>query len=608
VPSAKAYVVVLAVALAASLTAVRGAFVYDDIPVVRDDARLRSLGNLPALVSSPYWSGDFADRMYRPLTTVSFAADWAVGRGTPGVSHAVNVALHLGVTALVLLLAGAVLGHGAVVAALWFAVHPAHVEAFAPVVGRSELLVALGYLAAVLAYAAESRAAEAAPRGPRRAALSLAVLAGAAAAFASKEHALTLPAMLLLADAWTARTSGRPFRTVLRRHALLWCGVAMLAVGYLAARGAVLGTAFGGGAVAPGLEGTEWSRRLAVMLPAFLEWARLLAFPLRLSADYAPDRFVPSTAFDIVHLSGALLLSAVAVAAWRLRRRVPGFTAGVVWGGVVAAVSANVAFPTAVLVGERLLYLPSVGAALALGALWERLPPHRVVWPVTALVLALLAARSLERIPVWRSPERFLAARVADAPQSYRTHWELGSKAFDRGDVRTGERELLAAARIWPYDAQLLEEIGRRYLAAGAPGPADRFSTAAYALDTLRSGAAAQAILARLRGGALDASDALARRAWRRDPSDEVLAFAAIAVFDRRGAWPRVLAAARRAAMAHPEDGALQLIAAEAAQRLGRCGEARARYAKAYALAQTDAARAEVGRRVAGAAACRPAM
>jgi hypothetical protein len=596
---------VLAVAIASSVTAVRGGFVYDDVPVVRDDARLRSLGNLPALVSAPYWSGDFADRIYRPLTTASFAVDWAIGRGSPVVFHAVNVALHLAVTALVLLLAGALLGRGAVVAALWFAVHPVHVEAFAPIVGRSELLAALGYVAAVLSYAAESRAAP--PGGSRRGLLSLVVLAGAATAFGAKEHALTLPGMLLLADAWTARSSGRPFRTVLRSHALLWCGVVALAAGYLAARGAILGTVFGGGAVAVGLEGSSWSDRLAVMLPAFLQWGRLLVFPVRLSADYAPDQFVPSTALDAAHVAGALLVAGVAVAAWRLRRRVPGFTIGVVWFVVVAGVAANLAFPTGVLIGERLLYLPSVGAALALGALWERLPAHRAVWPATALVVTLFAVRSLERIPVWRSSERFLAARVSDAPRSYRTHWELGSKAFDRGAARTGEVELLAAARIWPYDAQLLEEIGRRYLSAGMFGPADRFSTAAYALDTLRSGAAAQAILARLREGALDASAALARLAVRRDPSDAVLAFAAIAAFDRIGEPQRVLAVARECGVAHPRDAALQLIAGDAALKLGRCAEARSRMARAFAMVRSDSARAEIRRRLDGAAACHPA-
>lgn len=598
---------VLAVALAASVTALRDGFVYDDEPVVRDDARLRSLRNLPALVASPYWSGDIADRIYRPLTTASFAVDWAVGRGSPVVFHAGNIALHLAVTALVLLLAGTVLGRGAVVAALWFAVHPVHVEAFAPVVGRSEVLAALGYLAAVLAYAAESRAAAAAPRGARRALLSLVVLAGAATAFAAKEHALTLPAMLLLADAWTARSSGRPFRMVVRSHALLWCGVVALAAGYLVARGAVLGTTFGAGVEATGLGGTSWSGRLAIMLPGFLEWGRLLAFPLRLSADYAPDQFVPSTAFDAAHVAGALLVTAIVVAAWRLRRTVPGFTAGVAWFAVAAAVASNVPFPTGVVVGERLLYLPSVGAALALGALWERLPRHRIVWPATALVLSLLAARSLARIPVWRTPARFLAARVADAPRSYRTHWNLGARAFDRGDAATGERELLAAARIQPNDGSLLKEIGFHYLSAGAFGLADRFSTAAYALDTLNSGAASQAILARLRAGALDSSEALARLALRRDPGNEVLVFAASAVFDRRGEPQRILAAARRCAFVHPENSGLQLVAADAAGRLGLCAEARARLEKAYALVRTDSARAEVRRRLDGAAACRPA-
>jgi tetratricopeptide (TPR) repeat protein len=316
---------------------------------------------------------------------------------------------------------------------------------------------------------------------------------------------------------------------------------------------------------------------------------------------------VPSTAFDAAHAGGALLLAVVVVAAWRLRRAVPGFTAGIVWLAVAGAVASNVPFATGVVLGERLLYLPSVGAAIALGALWERLPRGRMVWPVTALVLSLLAARSLERIPVWSTDGRFLAARVRDAPRSYRTHWNLGSRAFERGDVAIGERELLAAARIRPDDAALLEEIGFRYLAAGALGPADRFSTAAYRLDTLASGAASQAVIARFRAGQVDSAEALARTALRRDPTSELLVFAASAVFDRRGEPQRTLAAARRCAFAHPRSTGLLLIAADAARRLGSCAEARTRLEQALATAPTEAARAEVRQRLAGAAACRPA-
>ena len=109
--------------------------------------------------------------------------------------------LHLGVVALVLALASLVLtAAGAVVAALWFAVQPVHVEVVANVVGRAELLAAAGYLVAVLAYLRIGDDAADAPRGARSVALVLAVLAGAAVAFGAKEHALTLPAVLVLAD------------------------------------------------------------------------------------------------------------------------------------------------------------------------------------------------------------------------------------------------------------------------------------------------------------------------------------------------------------------------------------------------------------------------
>jgi hypothetical protein len=341
-----------------------------------------------------------------------------------------------------------------------------------------------------------------------------------------------------------------------------------------------------------------------VMLPVTLVWARLLAVPLHLSADYAPDAFVPSATITVAHVAAAMLLVAALVTVWRLRRRAPALAFGAAWFAVTVAIGTNVVFPTGVLFAERLLYLPSVGAALAVGALWEMVPRHRFAWPAAAAALALLAARSLERVPVWRTPQRFLTARIADAPASYRTHWQVAAWAFEHGDPRGGERELLEAARIWPSDPELLEEIGARYLGAGVLGPADRFSSAAYALDPTRGSAAAQAIVARLRQGSLDSADALARRALRRTPSSQVVALAAIAVFDRRGDLPRVLAVARRYGIDDPENGAFPLIAADAASRLGRCAEARSRLEGAYASARGDAARAEVRRRLDGLARC----
>ena len=604
-PSAKTFALVLGVALAAAVTSLRNGFVYDDVPVVVERGALHSLDSLPGILSGPYWTQRMRDRLYRPATLASFAVDWAVGGGRPLVFHATNVLLHLAVVALVLGLCGSVLGRGAVVAALWFAVHPVHVEAVANVVGRSELLAAAAYLAATLAFVADGRSARAGPGGMGRAAWTTLVLLLSLVAFGAKEHALSLPAALLLADGWAARQDGEAFAVRFRRHALLWAGVVVVAMAYLALRASVLGTALGGGHVAEGLGGLNFVQRAVAMLPVVLVWARLLAFPLHLSPDYAPAQFVLETTIGVWHVAALVVLLAALAGAWRARRWSPALLFGVAWVAVTAAIGSNLPVPTGVVFGERLLYLPSVGVAIAVGALWEALPPWRAVWPLTAVGLVLLGARTLERIPVWQDPDRFFAARVRDAERSYKTHWQLGDRAFERGDASVGERELRMAARIYPYDAELLEDIGSRYLSAGLNRSADRFLTAAYRLDPGRGGAAAQAVMARLRAGAVDSAVALAREAVRRFPDYDPVTLAAIAANERVGDSRRVLALARQLVYGNPRCAACQLGAAVLAQRAGLCGEAADRLAKALALTVGEPQRAEIRRRQATLAACR---
>ena len=203
--SRSAYALALAVALAASVTSVANGFVYDDLWVIRDNPRVHTLADPVELVSAPLWPTTYRTNAYRPATTALFALDWAAGGGRPALFHATNVALHLLVVALVLALASRVLGPaagGGLVAALWFAVQPVHVEAVANAVGLSELLAAAAYLGALLGYVADGEAAEAGRHGRGRALLTVATLAAAAVAYGAKESAITLPVTLALADLW----------------------------------------------------------------------------------------------------------------------------------------------------------------------------------------------------------------------------------------------------------------------------------------------------------------------------------------------------------------------------------------------------------------------
>src|SRR5262249_58745524 len=103
--------------------------------------------------------------LYRPLTSMSFFVDGTLSGMRPAWFHGVNTVLHALATLLVTLLALELSGGrrsvGWVAGSL-FAVHPIHVEAVAGIVGRSEILAALGALGAILSH----RRALGAARGP----------------------------------------------------------------------------------------------------------------------------------------------------------------------------------------------------------------------------------------------------------------------------------------------------------------------------------------------------------------------------------------------------------------------------------------------------------
>jgi Flp pilus assembly protein TadD len=583
-----AMLLLAALSLAVSAPALRNGFVYDDVPVARDDDRIRSF-DVRRIVTMPYWQDNYHDRLYRPVTSLSLAFDHATGGGAPFAFHLTNLLLNCVVVLLVYLLArrafageGEGCGAAAFVGAAIFAVHPVHVEAVAPVVGRSELLAAGGYLGALLA----ARAAAAA-RGPRALLALAAVAACAAVAYGSKEHALTLPAALAVLGWWEG--SRRNAGSDALRAALPSLAVSLaIAAAYLAARHAVVGTAIGAGAVAPGLEGLDIAGRVTVMLPAIFEWARLLFFPLRLSADYSPDAFAPSAGFTAVHWAALAAVAGVAAALWRLRLGMPALALAGWWFLLTMTTASNIPVATGVLLAERTLYLPSVALALLAGALWLAAPPSRARFAIAAVLIVLYAARTLERTHVWRDNDSFFLALARDAPASYRVLWYHGARAFEAGNSRAGEEAMLAALRINPRDAALLSDLGYRYLNQGRPEQAERFLAAALRVDSLRGDATAGLLLARVRAGRAETAAAAARVAAGRFAGQPAVQVAAFTALLEAGFPLEALTVAERLSAREPGRWEYHQLAADAAYQGGDCASARRHVRRAGELAPRE--------------------
>ncbi len=125
---------VAALAIGASIRGIFNDFVYDDIPIIQDNVRVHQFdfAHVREIFANAYWPPPFVEQLYRPLTLVGLAAQYAVGGGSPMVFRLVSYVLYAATAVLVYRLATRVLDPwpSLGIAAL-FAVHPVHVEAVA---------------------------------------------------------------------------------------------------------------------------------------------------------------------------------------------------------------------------------------------------------------------------------------------------------------------------------------------------------------------------------------------------------------------------------------------------------------------------------------------
>ncbi len=437
--------IVGALAVAVYLNSLGNGFAYDDLQIIQQNEAIQSLETLPGALTTPYWPGDLgrALGLWRPLSTGIYGLEWLAWDGNPALYHAVNVALHAVASVLVLLLLLLLLPFwGAAAGAAIFAVHPVHVEAVANLVGRAEVLSSVFYLWACLLFCRWRE-----DLGPVRVG-GLCLLF--AAAFLTKESAVTLPGALFLLDGYFADRKVRDVGGYIRERWGVYASLVATAGVILAARKAVLGSL--AHPLAPfGADVLEEIPRIWTVAAAWPHYLRLLVFPADLSVDYGPAVLRIFYGWSVAGVLGVLLALAVlllALWAWRAPAPVPGGPApralsfGIVWFVVTISTIANVVFLSGVLLAERTLYLPSVGFAVCAGWIVSSIHVERPRLAATLLVLAvgLGSARTITRNPVWKDNLTVFNSLLQDHPESGRAQWALGDVLFNRGQVSEGLR------------------------------------------------------------------------------------------------------------------------------------------------------------------------
>jgi tetratricopeptide (TPR) repeat protein len=464
------------VAVLAYLPALGNRFALDDAAIVERNPAAHSISAAARAFPHPYWPPEHGAGLWRPAVILSFAVDWQLAGGSPAVLHATNVLLHGAVTALVVLfLAPFVTAAGALVGGLLFAVHPVHVEAVANLVGRAELLAALGLLGAlVLARRVRRRRAEGGVTWPTE----VLMLGSVALGLLSKEHAAIAVALLWLDE----RADPGGVRRLPRRD---YVAVLLLTFGWLAARRAVEGgVSFA--AVAPTFFHLGAAGRISTMLPAVFVVVRLFLWPWDLSPDYHPlviERLEHLTPVGVAGLAVLLACSGLAAALWRHHRSA---SLGLLVIALAWLPTSNLLFPTGIVLAERTLYAPSIGlvllAALAADALARRMAPRHAA-ALAAVALAPCIVRTVVRIPDWRTTRDLVVHALLAHPESYKVHQSAARVLWRLGDRSAALREYGVAAELYPLDHYLLTEIASSALQAGEPKLALRYCERSERLD-----------------------------------------------------------------------------------------------------------------------------
>ena len=417
-----------------------------------------------------------------PVTWLTLGADFAVWGMNPFGYHLTNLLLHSAGAALFYLVARRLLGLaipaaapgavglGAVVSALYFALHPLRVEFVAWITERRDLTSGLFFLLTILAYLKAHERPPAVRAGWHWVSLASAVLA-----LASKSIVMGLPLVLLILDVYPLGRLGprvrdwwtAPARAVWREKipfALLAVGTA--AAAYLVQRN----TGF--------LTPADPAGRIGMV--AYNVWFHVwkTAVPLNLGPIYElPTRVNPLDAPYLLSAAGGL---AITVAVWLLRRRWPAGLAIWAFYLVMLAPVAGFVHTGNHLGADRNTYVPGMGFALLVGALAITvvLAGRRGLLrpPVTALALGVvavwiggLALTARAQSAVWYDSETLWRYAIEVDPTCAICHHNLGIVLGRRGDRAEAQALLERAIALRPDRSEfqgnyglLLIQMGRR--------------------------------------------------------------------------------------------------------------------------------------------------
>jgi tetratricopeptide (TPR) repeat protein len=355
---------------------------------------------------------------YHPLTILTLAVDYRLWDLDPFGYHATNLALHVLNTLLVFVLVLR-LGGGrlpaAVITALFFGIHPMHVESVAWISARKDVLYALLFLSALIAY---TRFVQQDMRRYYWIAAGLFVLS-----VLSKPMAVVFPVVLILIDYWLGR---RPCKVVFVEKIPLFALSLVFGIVALQTQAHAMGD----------VARYTLTERLAFASYGIVAYLVKLLAPVKLSALYPYPRGEIPGAFL---LAPVIVLGILFAILWCVRRSKLVMFGMAFYFVNIALVLQFVSVGQAIM-ADRYSYLAYFGPLFIIGVLYGKAADRATAGLKFVLAAGLCICAVLciyltfERCKVWENSEVLWTDVLKKHPESHVAHYNRGVYYRSRGN------------------------------------------------------------------------------------------------------------------------------------------------------------------------------
>ena len=445
-----------------------GDFVFDDTAVVKNRGDLKDSSYFLNLFVSPYHQNMPKTGLYRPFTMASYAVNHYLGGSAFGF-HLINILIHALNSFLVFWLVSYFLKSRvmAYVSFFLFLTHPIHTEAVTSIVGRAELLAFFWSILTIYFFTKKYK-----------------LLAGLSFLLAlwSKETALMILPILLYLDRYFRLIHLQGLALQVDKSAARRLLFLAIPLGiYSIFRYITLGKYFFGDATTTIVENqlkfVGFFERIFTALKVLAMYVWRLIWPIHLSADYSYQRI--SVAGNILKsweaLLGAVILVGLVYLAVLFRKAVSNQTLG--FGAVLFLfpylMISNLIQPVGTIMGERLMYFPSLGFVVLLAWLLVRFlksarlnlfkDPRlslKVFYVLLVAIVGFYGVRTVIRNNDWKDSRTLFNATVKESPTSLITRTALAGVHIRANEWEKAKEELEVAKGIHEDNSHLQNLLG----------------------------------------------------------------------------------------------------------------------------------------------------